>query len=75
MKLLRVKTDFNEVLLRECYDMIENTMYYDVYMLPSTEEETLGNYIGEFMSGYSLEDSNEMFKDELDDWLENNFKY
>ena len=73
MMLLRLITDFNEVLLRECYDIIEGKSYYDVYMLPSTEEEILGNYIGEFMTGYSLEDSNEMFKEELDDWLENNF--
>ena len=59
----------NDVVLRKCYDVNDNTSFYDVYNTPSKEEELVGNYIGEFISDYSLDENEELFINDLEDWL------
>jgi hypothetical protein len=59
----------NDVVLRKCYDIDTNTSFYDVYNKPIYEEELVGDYIGEFTTDYDLDENEDLFIAELEDWL------
>ena len=69
---LKVCTESNnDVILRQCYDIDNNITFYDVYDTPYRfEEELMGNYLGEFVTDYNLEDDEDSFKNDLDKWLQ-----
>lgn len=68
---LRIETICGEVLLKKCYDVIDCIVFYDVYDIPYSEEEVVGNYLGEFVSKYNFEEQTEQFKNDLDNWVKN----
>lgn len=68
---LRIETICGEVILEKCYDVVDCIIFYDVYDIPYSEEEVVGNYLGEFVSEYDFEEQTEQFKNDLDNWVKN----
>lgn len=68
---IRIETNYGDVLIKQCYDIIDCIPFYEVYNIPDTEEELVGEYLGEFLTIYNLDESINLFKIELDNWLKN----
>ena len=68
---VRIETNYGDVLIKQCYDIIECISFYDVYNIPDTEEELVGEYLGEFYTEYDLDEDKNSFKTDLDNWLNN----
>ncbi len=71
MRYVRIETNYGDVLIKQCYDIIECITFYDVYNIPDTEEELVGEYLGEFLTIYNLDEDTNLFKTDLDNWLKN----
>lgn len=68
---VRIETNYGNVLIKQCYDIIDCISFYDVYNIPDTEEELVGEYLGEFYTKYDLDEDKNSFKTDLDNWLKN----
>lgn len=70
----RIENDYGTFLLKRCFDSSANETFYDVFEQGTYNEETCGDYIGEFHcdAEYDEDDDNEYFLEQFDNWCKEN---
>ena len=68
--LYSIENSYGKFNLKKCYDCDTNETFYDVYII-NNEDEIYGDYVGEFQTEYSFDDT-ENSENDFEKWCEEN---